>query len=147
MPMPNPTSLLMAFCAGIGATLAWQSYGDAASGMIASWYPQLGWLATRPGPTAQNAPGMIVLAAQASSDQQRLNAMSLDLNAVRQNVDRIATTQEEITRSVDQVTAGQERMTREITKLQFKNSEAPPRPTPASARKSALRLSRPSAVH
>jgi hypothetical protein len=72
--------------------------------------------------------------------------MSLDLDAVRRNVDRIATTQEQITRSVDQITAGQERMTREITKLQYKNSEPPPRPTPAPARKSALRSSRASAV-
>jgi len=85
---------------------------------------------------------MIALAAQAtpSPDQQRLNAISLDLDAMRQNVDRIATTQEHITRNVEQLTAGQDRMTREITKLQaveqqilHKNSEPPPRPAPASA--------------
>ncbi len=72
---------------------------------------------------------------------KQLSAMSLDLDAVRQNIDRITTTQEQITRSVAQLTAGQEQMTREITKLQaveqyvlYKNSEPPPRPAPALMR-------------
>jgi len=76
--------------------------------------------------------------------------MSLDLAAVRQNVDRIATTQEEITRSLDRLTAGQEQMTREITGLQaveqqilHKNSVPPPRPAPASGRKPVPRSAPP----
>jgi len=90
---------------------------------------------------------MIALAAPGapSPDHQRLNAMSLDLNAVRQNVDRITITQEQITRSVEQLTTGQEQMTREITKLQaveqrilHKTPEPPPRPVPTS-RKSVPR--------
>jgi len=40
-----------------------------------------------------------------SPDQQRLNAMSLDLDAVRQNGRPDAITQEQITRSVDRQTA------------------------------------------
>jgi hypothetical protein len=101
--------------------LAWQSYGDAA---IANSRPQLGWLAPQAAPIAHNAPDMIALAAQAapSPDQQQLDAISLDLDAVRQSIDRIATSiaagQEQMTRSVDQLAAGQEQMTREITKLQ-----------------------------
>ena|SRR5436305_889943 len=35
---------LIIFCMGIAATLAWQSYGDTTREMIASSYPQLGWL-------------------------------------------------------------------------------------------------------
>jgi methyl-accepting chemotaxis protein len=95
-----------------------------------------------------------------SFDPEQLNAMSLDLDAVRQSVDRIATNmsaiqeqmsrgadriansivanQEQIARSVDQLTAGQEQMTREIRKLQaveqyvlYKNAEPPPRSAPA----------------
>ncbi len=140
--MLSPNGLLIAFGIGVATTFAWQSYGDAARQIIANSYPQLAWLAPRP--SAHSAPSTIGLAAQAapSPDQQRLNAMSLDLDAMRQNVDRIAITQEQITRSVDRLTAGQEQMTREITKLQaveqqilHKNSEPPPRPAPASARK------------
>jgi hypothetical protein len=148
--MPSPTRVLITFCVGIAATLAWQSYGGAARQIIASSYPQLGWLAPQAAQIAHTAPDMIALAAPGapSPDQQRLNAMSLDLNAVRHNVDRIASTQEQITRSVDQLTAGHERMTREITKLQaveqqilHKTSEPPPRPVPTSAHKPVPRSS------
>src|SRR6266849_1312027 len=57
---------LITFCIGVAATLAWQSYGDAARQMIANSYPLLGSLAPRPLPTAQNVPGMIDLAAPAA---------------------------------------------------------------------------------
>ncbi len=75
------------------ATLAWQIYGDAARRLIA--------------------------AAASTSDQQQLNAISLDLDAVRRSIDglaigigtSIATSQEQTTRSIDQLTAGLERMT------------------------------------
>jgi hypothetical protein len=151
---------LITFCIGVAATLAWQSYGDAAREMIANSYPQLGWLGPQAEPATQNTPDMIALAAPAApSLDQQLNAMSIDLEAVRQSldriapsivagqeqmarsVDRIAATQEQIARSVGQLTAGQEQVTREITKLQaveqyvlYKNSEPPPRPAPAQAR-------------
>jgi len=66
---------------------------------------------------------MIALAAPAapSFDQQQLNTMSLDLDAVRQSIDRIAAGQEQITRSIDQIattiTAGQEQITRSIDQI------------------------------
>ena len=151
---------LITFCIGVAAALAWQSYGDAARQIIASSYPQLGWLAPQAEPVAQDAPDVIALARAATSlDQQKFDAVSLDLDAVRQRIDRIATSiaagQEQMTRSVDGITAhlqqitrsfdelaaGQEQMTREITKLQaveqyvlYKNSEPPPRPSTAPAR-------------
>jgi hypothetical protein len=167
--MPSPTAFLVTFFVGVAATLAWQSYGDAAREMIANSYPQLGWLAPRPEPMAQGAADVIALAAPAGPlpDQLQLSAMSLDLDAVRQSVDRIATSiaasqeqmtrsvdriassQERIARTVDQLAAGQEQMTREITKLQeieqyilYKNSEPPPpRPVPAPTRNPVARPS------
>jgi hypothetical protein len=135
--MSSPTSFLITFCAGVAATLVWQSHGDAARQIIGSSYPQLGWLAPQASSIAHNAPDMIALAAQAapSPDQQQLNAISLNLDAMRQDVDRIATTQEQITRNVGQLATGQERVTREITKLQaveeHRNSEPPPAHAPA----------------
>jgi hypothetical protein len=117
---------LIAFFIGVAATVGWQTYGDAAREMIAP--------------------------AASSADQQRFNALGLDLDEVRQSIDRvatsIATSQEQITRSVDQLAAGQEQMTREITKLQaveryvlYKNSDPPPRPAPAQLPKPAPRPS------
>ena len=121
---------LITFCIGVAATLAWQSYGDAAREMIASSSPQLGWLAPQAAPVAQTAPDMIAPAAPAapSPDRQQLNAMSLGLAVLRQ--------------SVDQLAAGQEQMTRDIAKLRAaeqdildKISAPPPRPAAAPARK------------
>src|SRR5260370_38977482 len=104
---------LAIFCVGVGTTLAWQSYGDAAREMIANSYPQLGWLAPRPLPIAQNVPGMIDLAAPAS---QHLNAMSLD--TMLPSIDRIAAGREEVARSIDQnakgIAAGQDETARSI---------------------------------
>jgi len=148
------------FCIGVAATLAWQSYGDAARERIASSYPQLGWLAPQAARIARSGPDTI--GAAPSPDQQRINAMSLDLDAMRQSIDRIANNmatsqeqmtrsvdriaarvaagQEQLTRSVDQLGVSQEWMTREITKLEeieqsirYRNSEPlPPSPRPAS---------------
>ncbi len=84
--------------------------------MIANSYPQLGWLAPRPLPIAQNVPGMIDLAAPAA---QHLNAMSLD--TMRQSIDRIAAGQEEVARSIDQnakgIAAGQDEIARSIDQI------------------------------
>ena len=117
---------LIAFFIGVTATVAWQTYGDAAREMIAP--------------------------AASSADQQRFNALGLDLDEVRQSIDRVATSmatsQEQMTRSVDQLAAGQEQMTRQITKLQaveqyvlYKNSEPAWRPAPAPMFKPVLRPS------
>jgi hypothetical protein len=121
---------MIVFSVGVAATLAWQTYGDAARQLIA--------------PPA-SAP-----------DQPQLNAMSLDLDAVRRSIDglavsigtTIATSQEQTTRSIDQLTAGLEQMTHEIAKLQaveryvlYKNSDPPPRPAPAQLPKPAPRPS------
>jgi hypothetical protein len=99
---------LIAFCIGIGATLAWQSYGDGAREMIAGSSPQLGWLAPEAKP-AQTRPNMTAPAAP-SADQQQLNALSLGLAAMRQ--------------SIDQLAAGQLQMTQEITKLRAAQQES-----------------------
>src|SRR5712671_6552577 len=87
---------LITFCIGVAATLAWQSYGDAAREMIANSSPQLGWLGPQAAPVEQNTPDLIALVVRAATslDQQQLNAMSLDLDAVRQSVDRIATSED-----------------------------------------------------
>ncbi len=130
-PRKRPLRFLIAFGIGVAATLAWQSYGDAAREIIASSYPQLGWLAPQAA-AAQAAPTTIA-AATASLDQQELKTVSLGLAAVRQRVDQLAA----------QVAAGQEQMTRDFTaKLHTveqdildKISPLAPQPAAAPARK------------
>src|SRR5262252_5938360 len=138
---------LVTFGIGVGATLVWQSYGDAAREMIANSAPQLAWLGPQSPPVAQNAADPIEPASPAAAaPDPQLNAVALDLEAVRQSVDRIATSQEQLTRTVDQLAAGQEQMTRDVAKLHaieqyilYKNSEAPPRPAPAAVPRPAAR--------
>jgi hypothetical protein len=149
------------FCIGVAATVVWQSRGDAARKAIASAVPRLGWLAPQAVPVTQNTPDIVAPAATAapSPDQEQLTAMPLELDAVRQSIDRIAAGQEQMTRSVEriaagqeqmartvgQLTAGQEQLTREIVKLQaieqyilYKNSESPaPKPVPRPPQRTA----------
>jgi len=131
-PRKRPLRFLIAFCIGVAATLAWQSYGDAAREIIASSYPQLGWLAPQAA-AAQAAPTTIA-AATASLDQQELKAVSLGLAAVRQRVDQLAA----------QVAAGQEQMTRDFTaKLHAVEQDildkiSAPAPQPAAAPRKPL---------
>jgi hypothetical protein len=106
-------SSLIAFCAGVAATFAWWSYGNATRQVIANSYPQLGWLAPKEA-TVHTAPDTI--APTDAPNHQQLDAMlGDDLHAMRLSLDRIVAGQELITRSIDEiaarVAAGQEQMT------------------------------------
>jgi hypothetical protein len=127
------TRFLVVFSIGVAASLAWQSYGNAARAMIANSSPQLGWLVPQTVPVVQTAPDVVApaAAAAASPDLQRL---ALVLASVRQSVDQLAA----------QLAAGQQQIVDDIAKLQadeqeilHKLSAAPPRPTAAPARKPA----------
>jgi hypothetical protein len=81
--------LLITFCVGVGITVGWYSFGGPVREAIAGMSPQLAWMAPQPAPAAQLASDPATPAAP-SVDQQ-LSAASLDIDAVRVNVDRIAT--------------------------------------------------------
>ena len=114
---------LIIFCIGISATLAWQSYGDSAGEMIASSYPQLSWLAPQAERVAQNAPDLIGLASPIASspDQQQPNARLVDLEAVRQSIDRIAisiaSSQAQMTNSADRIATSQDQIARSVDRM------------------------------
>jgi len=118
---------LIAFCIGVVATLAWQSYGDAARDMIARSTPQLAWLAPQAGTVASPAH---------SPDLEQIKAMSQGLAVVRQSVGQLAA-------FAAQFVANQEQMARDITQLQGTeqdildkiSSALPSRPATAPARK------------
>jgi hypothetical protein len=162
------SGVAIAFCVGAAAAWAWQSHGDGVREMIASAYPELGWLAPQGEPATQNTTDTIAAAVPVapSVDEQQLNAISTDLAAVRQgidriapdiaasqeqmarSIDRIAAAQEQIARTVGQLAASQEQVMREIAQLQmveqyvlYKNTEPAPRPAPGQARNRILRSS------
>ncbi len=127
--------LLIIFCIGVSAALAWQWYG--AIEMVASSYRQLTGLAPRAEPVAENTPAVIGLASPTatSPDQQQQNGILSDLDAVRQSIDwiatsiassqgrmtssadRMATTQEHIARSIDRIAISQEQIARSADRI------------------------------
>jgi uncharacterized protein YoxC len=126
---------LIIFCIGVFATLVWRTYG--AREMIANSYPQVSGLTPQSEPGPQNAPDVIGPASQtvSSPDQQQPNAIVLDLNGVRQSIDRIATsiassqagmtssadriatTQEQIGHNVDRIATTQEQIGRSLDRI------------------------------
>ncbi len=150
---------VMAVFIGVAATLAWQSYGEAAKQRIARWALQLGWPlglpatdpparpvvaepphppadqasapeAPQPPPVAQSAPDMFAPTAP--------TARSSD----PQQLEAIARDLAAVRQSIERVAAGQEQMARYIAKLQAAEQDIrqrisvpPPQPAAAPARK------------
>jgi hypothetical protein len=110
----------IAFGAGVAATLACWAYGDTARQMAGS---RLGWLAPR-GAIAQKTADRVALTAPAVPDQQQLDEVLRDLQAMRQSIDRIAASQEQITRSIDQIATSQE-LTRNTDETVSSIAQAP----------------------
>ena len=121
------TRFLIIFCSGVAATLAWQSYGDAAREMIANSYPQLSWLAPQAAPLAQTASDMPAPAPSAAPSPE-LNQLSLAFATMRQSVDQLAASQQQMADGIAKLAADQQELLHKI-------SAPPPRPAPAPARK------------
>ncbi|MGB9267789.1 MAG: hypothetical protein WCB74_01015 [Pseudolabrys sp.] len=92
---------------GAGATLAWQSYGDAAMKMVRTEAPSLAWLlpvsAAKPPLDDQGS-----TAAAASSPQ--LERLELSLLMVRRGVDQLAAMVEQLSAKQDQLAVKQDQM-------------------------------------
>jgi len=88
---------------GIGATLAWQSYGDESMEMVRTEAPSLAWLLpvskVRPPPDGQES----VAAAVTAELVQRLKPMALDLAILRRSVEQLGVKVEELAAKQDQM--------------------------------------------
>jgi hypothetical protein len=112
---------LLAICIGVAATLAWQSYGEAAKQMfaakapelgwspetkqmIANWVEQLGWI--KP-PVAQTVPAAVAPSVPVvpSVDPAEVHQIAIDLTALRQTVAQITASQDQMARAVDRLQA------------------------------------------
>ena len=98
---------LLVFGVGVGTTLGWQAYGDAARGMIAKSTPQLGWLGPQ---TASVVPIAPAPTGASSSDLQQL---AFGVAAGRQSVELLTA----------QLATGQGQMGGDIAKLQADQQE------------------------
>jgi hypothetical protein len=136
---------LVAICIGVIATLAWQSYSNAAKQLVAGSSLPFGGLA-RIAETTPDVRAPVALAVIPSPDQP-------DLAALRQNIDQLATSQQRISQSFlqlasaqEQIASARQQMMRDITRLQqterriVSDASVPlPRPAPAERRKHASR--------
>jgi hypothetical protein len=135
-PWRRVARFLLAACIGVAATLAWQSYGDAARQMIASSVPPLGWLllpppaidptpgseiaVEQPNPSAIQAsvpPPASAQAATAASTAPE-TAASAPSPELRQQLETMVHELAGVRQSVEQLSAGQEQIASDIAKLQ-----------------------------
>jgi hypothetical protein len=168
------TRYLIAICIGAAATLAWQSYDEAAKQMfaakapelgwspetkqmIANWVQQLGWtkprvVESKAAPVTQTAPETV-----APIDPVQLQQMVQNLAALRESVQQLGARQVSLAalgQIVDQLTDSQDKIGRNIDRLQgavaeilAKMPEPPPSPpiaAPAVAGRTAPRGAPPS---
>jgi hypothetical protein len=142
---------LVAFCIGVAATSAWQSYGEAtkqiiatrapelgwspeAKQMIASWVQRLGWTkppagpentAVQAAPVAQTAPETVAPKAPAapSLDPEQVHQIALDVAGLRQNVEQLSASQDQMAREMRLEMA---RLETDLVNILLKIPEPPP---------------------
>jgi hypothetical protein len=106
----------MSICGTGGSAVNWSRLRIICSWLVAIRAPQAE-------PVPQNTPDAITLASRtiSSPDQQQPNAISLDLDAVRQAIDRIATaiasSQEQVTSSADRIATSQQQIARSLDRI------------------------------
>ncbi|HTE75998.1 MAG TPA: hypothetical protein VK653_04565 [Xanthobacteraceae bacterium] len=136
---------LVAILIGVAATLAWQSYGEAAKQIIATRAPELGWSPeakqmiatsiqwigwTKPpaGPEKQAPPVAQTAPATPSLDPGQVQQMTQNLATLRQTVEQLAGGQDQMARVIARLEAA-------VAELIAKIPEPPAQPSVAPARK------------
>jgi hypothetical protein len=146
---------LIACGVGVGGTLAWQSYGDAAKQTAATWGAERGWPMTwlsngeavnanpsRPermgaAPTAQKVAEIVPgPAGGSSSDLEQLKTMTLGLAAT------LTTMRERI----EQLTAGQQQTASDVAKLQAAEQEIRHKISAVATRPAVVAPSKPAPI-
>src|SRR5258708_23417728 len=88
------TRFFIAVLIGIGATLAWQSHGDAAREMVVARAPSLGWLLSV---STTKSPAV---AATAPDPLQHLDPLASNFDVVRRSVEQLAAKQEQMAQNI-----------------------------------------------
>ena len=102
---------------GVGATLGWQSYGDAAKEMLVARAPALGWVLSV---STTKSP---VVAATSTDPMQQLAPLASNLDVVRRSVEQLAAKQEQMAQNIAALRAVEE-------DVRQKMSSTPPAPAP-----------------
>ena len=145
---------LIACGVGVAATLAWQSYGDAAKQTIAAFAAEHGWSmawlsdgdAAKPGgPTAAASAAPATAAAPdaaSAADLQQLKTMTLglaaSLTAVRERIDQLAAGQEQTAGDVAKLQTAEQDIRHKLSALSPRPAAPAPSKQPAPAPPRAL---------
>ena len=149
---------LVAICIGVAATLAWQSYGEAAKQMfaakapelgwspetkqmIANWVEQLGWTKPAASPAVRSSATETLQAAPVAQTAPAAVAPSVPVapSIDPAEVHQIAMDLTALRQTVAQITAGQDQIAREVDRLRAANQAIlvkipePPPPPPIAA--------------
>jgi len=96
--MRSLARLSLAVLIGVGATLAWQSYGGEA---VRTWAPSLSWLL--PASTMEPPAPAVTSTELQQQLQQQLKPMAIDLALVRRSEEQLAANQDQLARKQDQM--------------------------------------------
>ena len=96
------TRFFIAVLIGVGGTLAWQSYGDAAREMVVARAPTLAWLLSVS--TTKSPAG----AATSSYPVQQLEPLASSLDVVRRSVEQLAAKQDQMAQNIATLQAVEE---------------------------------------
>ncbi len=113
------TRFSIAALIGVGATLGWQSYGDATKEMVIAQAPTLAWLLsikTKPPVVATASPGPML----------QLEPLSFNLDIVRRSVEQLAAKQEQMAQNIAALQAVEEDIRQKV-------SSTSPSPAPQAA--------------
>jgi hypothetical protein len=113
------TRFSVAVLIGVGATLGWQSYGDAAKEIVVARAPTLSWLLSI---STTKSP---VVAATSPGPVQQLEPLASNLDVVRRSVEQLAYKQEQMAQNIATLQAVEE-------DIRQKMSSTPPSPQAAS---------------
>ena len=88
------TRFSIAILIGVGATLGWQSYGDAAREMLEARAPTLAWLVS----ISVTKPPVVAVTPPASA--QQLESLASNLDVVQRSVELLAAKQEQMAQNI-----------------------------------------------
>src|SRR6266849_1698848 len=114
------SQFLIVVLIGVGATLAWQSYGDAAREMVVARAPTLAWVLSIS--TTKSPAG----AATSAYPVQQLEPLASNLDVVRRSVEQLAAKQDQMAQNIATLRAVEE-------DIRQKMSSTPPSPSQQAA--------------
>jgi hypothetical protein len=132
------TRFLIAVLVGVGGTLAWQSYGDAAREMVVARAPTLAWLLSVS--TTKSA----AVVATSADPMQQLAPLAYNLDVVRRSVEQLAAKQDQMAQNIATLQAVEEDIRQKMSSPSPSQQAAPipqPKPPQPKAQSSAVQSS------